>query len=96
MGNMPILILCMPDASIAFAPRIRFNGIIDNEVEGEISALYRTDGFELKRGEETFEVFYNYRYYYKQIPLLLAYVKQQNINPDALALWHQPVVREVF
>lgn len=72
---MPIILVCLSDGSIALAPRQQFATIISLANEKCREAIFDMSGFKI--GDEEF--MWSTRYYYKEIPVLLEWLKGQEL-----------------
>lgn len=83
MGDeFPIKLICASDGTVAFVRQWDFNLIVDNAPDG-ISGVFDNNGFSLKEATDSWDNMldfrYNVYYQYKQMPVLTAWLKQQNL-----------------
>jgi hypothetical protein len=77
-----VLVLDHEGPSVVLTPLRKFELIVEPEVDGKIGAWYGGDSMTLVNGQEEEDFFYHTTYRYKDIPLLLRWLQQQNIvNP---------------
>jgi hypothetical protein len=80
IANLPIGLVCFPDATIMFAKERKEFCILDNPEKG-VKACINDSQIQLyndtREGLETVE--YETKYAYKTMPLLLSWLTQQNL-----------------
>jgi hypothetical protein len=80
MGALPVNLILIGNASqgaVAFIRSAITKTVFD---QGEVSARIDEDGILLHTGQEMLDINYNTIYEYKQIPLLLKWLQQQNMQ----------------
>lgn len=81
--SMPLVLLCLSNGTIAFAKLTHFHPVIDmQEDNGLVKAEFHVDHIEFKsKSGETSQWFnYSTTYDYKQHPLMLGWLQQQNLQ----------------
>lgn len=89
LANLPIHLVLLSDATIAWVKVAPVGRIYDQPPSGGVAAVFDEEWFvfEKSTGEnEQYE--YNTRYAYKELPLMLTWLQQQNLE--------QPEVTGVF
>lgn len=75
IANMPVNLVLNSEGSLAFIRVADFKTIFDQPESG-INAVFNADGFSIE--DEKFV--YNQFYQYKQMPQMLEWLKQQNME----------------
>jgi len=75
IGAMPVNLILLSNATLAFVKVANF-GVIFDMPESGVNAVFMEDDFRI--GTETY--FYNTVYEYKTIPNMLTWLKQQNLQ----------------
>ena len=76
INKLPLVLCCFSDGSIAIHRMCNFSTIIDQPEEGVQAIISNED---IYIGAET-EIEYGERYYYKEVPELLAWLVAQNME----------------
>lgn len=77
LGNLPIVMECLvPEAHVRFQRMVAFPFFFD--IDGEVLGFYDDSGFRLEppAGPISQEFFYGQWYAYKEIPILLKWLQQ--------------------
>lgn len=78
LGSLPISLVLISDGSVAFVKSCNFKTICDvPEGVGEVVAIFDNEGFQLGN---TSNFCYNVAYKYKEIPDMLSWLQQQNLQ----------------
>lgn len=79
LGSLPISLVLISDGSVAFVKSCNFKAICDSgDDDGkQIVAIFDNEGFQLGN---TDNFCYNVAYRYKEIPDMLKYLQQQNLQ----------------
>ena len=76
LGNLPFHLVIISDSTVAFSLHGNFKVIADNYSEGKVRGVYDSQGFSLD-GEP---FMYNTKYSYKEIPTLLKWLQEQELE----------------
>lgn len=81
IGNMPIILVLLSNGGLVFVPIERIEAILDQG--REVEASFFQDEFYFEDGvNQIEELSYNTIYNFKEYPLMLKWLKQQNLpNP---------------
>lgn len=79
--QFPLVLICLQDGSIALAKKQEITVLLDHPEQSGVEATFDNDSFDIL-GEEgqSITLQYNTTYQYKTIPLLLAWLEQQNLQ----------------
>jgi hypothetical protein len=75
LGSLPVHLILLSNGTVVFIRVANFNVIFDQKHDG-VNAVFIDDHFTLSGTD----YFYNTIYEYKQIPEMLAWLKQQNLQ----------------
>lgn len=75
IGQMPINLILLSDGTVVFIKVATFGVIFDQKLDG-VSAIFEDDHFTLAESE----FYYNTIYRYKEIPEMLQWLQQQNLQ----------------
>lgn len=75
VGNMPINLILLGNATVAFVRVANFKALFDQSESGGVNAEFYESDFSV--GGEVFQ--YNTAYPYKEIPQILQWLKAQNL-----------------
>lgn len=80
--TFPVILACFDNGCVALLKVHNFKPVLDSFEHG-VSGAFHGDYFTLftKEGDDLQEFEYSTAYNYKTIPLLLAWLKQQNLQP---------------
>jgi hypothetical protein len=70
LGTLPVQLVCLSDASVAFVKSQPFKTIVDN------NAMFSEDGFTI--GKDDYQ--YNTKIWYKEIPSVLEWLVAQKLE----------------
>jgi hypothetical protein len=87
LGTLPVNLVLVPHcAGAVFVKTATFSVVLDVDYEGQgnVEGYFYKDSFQLGNDIETAEeFFYNQIYQYKEIPVMLQWLKQQKLQqPD--------------
>ena len=80
LGSLPVILICLSTGEVVFVKRHDFKTIIDSPEQGLI-AMFSNDGFSITDNNKVAHSFdYSVMYRYKDIPAMLQYLKQQELE----------------
>lgn len=81
LAGLPFHLVCINNGTVVFVKHLNFNTIWDSAEPGGVGANYDMQRISLwnDQGDE-FDVFYNTMYDYRVLPLLKAWLIQQNLQ----------------
>lgn len=83
LGRLPLHLVCLSNGCVAIviqqSPFNPFRDLLDLSLHG-VSADFSTTGFRMYRGDESEEYGYGQQIEYKQQPLLLKWLQQQELE----------------
>jgi hypothetical protein len=80
LGSLPIILVCLMTGEVAFVKRADFKTIIDLPETGLV-AMWDNEGFSITDENKVAHSFdYNVTYRFKDVPVMLQYLKQQNLE----------------